>query len=258
MQHEEKNNRLLAIMPHPDDVEILCGGTLLRLGKEAGCEIHVVTMTPGDKGSNTLPSDEIGRIRRTEAEAGAKRLGAASYRCLEFSDLEIVFDNPARQKVAGILREINPFLVFTTPRDDYMLDHEMTSALVRDACFNSAVRLYPAAGQPTSAVPYLYYSDAISGRDIFGSPSRVSCVVDISAQIDAKAEALKCHDSQRSWLRTQHGMDDYIHSMLSWCAKRGGEIGVAYAEAFCQHLGHPHPQNDLLSKLLTSPAEKPS
>jgi hypothetical protein len=45
-------------------------------------------------------------------------------------------------------------------------------------------------------------------------------------------------------------MDNYIESMKSWSKKRGGQIGVEYAEAFCQHLGHPHPQDDILSELL--------
>jgi LmbE family N-acetylglucosaminyl deacetylase len=74
--------------------------------------------------------------------------------------------------------------------------------------------------------------------------------VDISNQIEQKAEALKAHDSQRSWLQKQHGMDNYIESMKEWSGQRGAQIGAKYAEAFCQHLGHPHPQDDILQKLL--------
>ena len=50
-------------MPHPDDVEILCAGTLLRL-KEQGYELHIATMTAGDKGSAVLSREEIAAIRR--------------------------------------------------------------------------------------------------------------------------------------------------------------------------------------------------
>ncbi len=45
-------------------------------------------------------------------------------------------------------------------------------------------------------------------------------------------------------------MDNYIESMKLWNARRGAQIGVAYAEAFCQHLGHLHPQDNVLARLL--------
>jgi LmbE family N-acetylglucosaminyl deacetylase len=245
------NNRVLAIMPHPDDIEILCAGTLLRL-KEIGYEIHYVTMTPGDKGSAELSREEISAIRREEGRAGAATLGAASFRCLEFQDLSITFDNDARRRVTETLRAVDPFLIFTTPPADYMFDHEITSQLVRDACFNAGVPNYPAEGEPIGHMPYLYYSDAVEGHDIFGKECPVTCIVDISAHIEQKADALKCHDSQRSWLQKQHGMDNYIESMKTWSGKRGAQIGTQYAEAFCQHLGHPHPQDDVLAALLNA------
>ncbi len=245
------NNRVLAVMPHPDDMEILCAGTLLRL-REAGCEIHVATMTPGDKGSATLSRPEIAAVRREEARRGAQAIGAASCRCLEFADLEIVFDNPSRRRVTGLVRDVDPFLVFTTPPGDYMFDHEITSRLVRDACFNAVVNNYEAdsPARAPSAQMYLFYTDAIGGHDLFGRPAPVSCLVDISARIEDKIAALACHDSQRSWLRKHHGMDNYIESMKEWGARRGREMGVAYAEAFCQHRGHPHPQDNPLADLL--------
>jgi LmbE family N-acetylglucosaminyl deacetylase len=244
-----ENNRILALMPHPDDIEILCAGTLIRL-KELGYEIHTATMTPGDKGSAEHTQEEIAAIRREEGKKGSAIIGAASHQCLEFRDLEIVFDNLSRLKVAGALRKVNPFLVITTAPQDYMFDHEITSALVRDACFSASAPLYPAEGNPIDHVPYLYYADAIEGHNYLGQPSPVSCIVDISAQIEQKADALKAHDSQRSWLMRQHGMDNYIESMKTWSAKRGAEIGVSYAEAFHQHLGHPHPQENKLAELL--------
>ncbi|MEP6757058.1 MAG: PIG-L family deacetylase [Chthonomonadales bacterium] len=245
------NKRVLALMPHPDDCEILCAGTLIRL-REIGFEIHVATMTAGDKGSATLSRTEIADVRRNEARLGAEKIGASSYSCLDFQDLEIVFDNPSRKHVSGMLRQIDPGIVFTTPPVDYMADHEITSQLVRDACFNAAAANYETDGDrgPTSGVPWLYYTDCIGGHDLFGRPARLSCMVDISAHIEAKSEALACHASQREWLRTQHGMDDYLKTMRDWSASRGKEIGVEYAEGFCQHVGHPFPHEDLLANLL--------
>ncbi|MCW3094402.1 MAG: galB 1 [Chthonomonadaceae bacterium] len=254
-----ENRRVLAIMPHPDDCEILCAGTLLRL-KALGFEIHIATMTPGDKGSATLNRTEIAEVRRAEAQRAAEVLGAVSYECLEFSDLEITFDNASRRRVAALLRRVDAGILFTTPPIDYMADHEITSRLVRDACFNAAVPNYASDGdeRPTSQIPTLYYTDAIGGHDLFGEPARVQCLADISAQMDRKAEALACHDSQRAWLRTQHGIDEYIDAMRRWGAQRGAQIGVEYAEGFCQHLGHPHPTGNLLAALLGAVPPPPS
>ncbi|MBV9867598.1 MAG: PIG-L family deacetylase [Abitibacteriaceae bacterium] len=247
----DDNQRILVLMPHPDDMEILCAGTLIRL-RALGYEIHVATMTAGDKGSAILSREEIATIRREEARQGAGVIGAASYQYLEFADLEITFEPTTRRRIAEVLRAIDPLMVFTTPPTDYMFDHEITSQLVRDACFNAGCRNYATEDNspPTSRIPYLYYSDAVEGHDIFGTPSRVSCIVDISAQMEQKVAALACHQSQRAWLQKQHGMDNYIESMRSWCARRGAEIGTTYGEAFCQHLGHPHPQDNLLTQLL--------
>ncbi len=241
----------LCVMPHPDDCEILCAGTLLRLA-EQGVKIHVATMTAGDKGSMSLPPEKISAIRRVEAANAAKHLGASSYTCLEFEDLSIVFDNPTRQKIAGLLRKIKPDIIFTTPPVDYMADHEITSSLVRDACFNASVPNYHTGTDdaPTQKIPYLYYSDPIGGEDLFGDKTVTSVLVNITTVMDRKVEALSCHASQREWLREQHGIDEYVDAMKRWAAVRGAELGVTFAEGFRQHLGHPHPTECLLRKLL--------
>ncbi len=241
---------VLAIMPHPDDMEILCAGTLLCLA-DAGCRLHVMTMTAGDQGSPDRPREQIASIRRAEAERGAGTVGA-SYACLEFDDVRIVFDNPARERVAAALRRVNPFLVITTPPDDYMYDHIITAWLVRDACFNAPMPNYatPGGESPTSGVPYLYYTDPVEGNDMFGERVTPTCIVDISDRIEAKSAALACHESQRIWLRSQHGMDDYVASMRRWSARRGEDIGVSFAEGFRQHRGHPHPTDDVVTRML--------
>lgn len=247
----ENNRRVLCAMPHPDDMEILAGGTLLRLS-QMGYEVHIATMTAGDKGSAVHTPEEISAIRLVEAEKGARAVGAKSYRCVGLKDLEISFNLETRSKVYALLRQIDPFMIFTTPPNDYMFDHEICSQLIRDAAFGASIPNIKTGGgeAPTSGVPYLYYSDSVEGVDLFGRPALVSCIVDISATIDQKAEALKCHDSQRAWLMKAHGMDNYIESMRSWSKKRGEEAGYAYGEAFCQHRGHPHPHDDHLAEIL--------
>jgi LmbE family N-acetylglucosaminyl deacetylase len=243
---------VLAIHAHPDDIELQCAGTLLRLAQR-GCKISLATMTPGDCGSAELPPEEIAAVRRAEAKQAADLIGA-DYTCLEFRDLSIVVDNESRRRVTEVIRRVRPAIVMTAPPVDYMSDHEMTSRLVRDACFNASCPNYvtqqwdPAPA--TTGIPHLYYVDAIQGIDYFGRPLPTDFIVDITMTFEKKNEMLACHESQRAWLRRQHGLDEYLDGCRRWSAARGKEIGVEYGEAFTQHRGHPYPHDDLLTKLL--------
>jgi len=244
--------RILAIHAHPDDIEIQCAGTLALL-KERGCEIHMAIMTAGDCGSAELGPEEISKIRREEGRKAAELLGAG-YTCLEFKDLQICVDNESRRRVTEVIRRTRPDIVMTAPPVDYMSDHEMTSRLVRDATFNASCPNYvtqqwdPAPA--TKRIPALYYVDPIEGVDWFGQPTPTDFIVDISKTFELKLQALACHDSQRVWLRRQHGLDEYLDGCRRWSAQRGQEIGAAYGEAFRQHRGHPYPHDNVLKELL--------
>jgi LmbE family N-acetylglucosaminyl deacetylase len=243
------NGRILAFGCHPDDVEFTCAGTLALL-KGLGYEIHIATVARGDMGSADLGKDEIAAIRLRECQDAAALLDAPYY-WAGWDDIEIEFCHDLRVNVARIVREVDPFLVFTQPPADYMVDHEETSRLVRNACFCASMPNLTISGTvPTSGVPYLYYTDAMEGKDILGRPTPVGMYVDISTSIELKAEMLARHRSQREWLLAQHGMDQYIVHMREWAARRGAEAGVAYAEVFCQHLGHAYPQENVLCDLL--------
>src|SRR5262249_21067540 len=154
------------------------------------------------------------------------------------------------QKAIDLFRTVAPSLVFTHPLQDYMMDHEVVSQLARAASF-----VYPAPNvsthprRPQSAVPYLYYCDPVGGIDLLGRIVTPTAVVDISAQIERKTGALAAHASQRDWLRTHHGMDEYIDTMKRHGQVRGSATGASYAEAFVQHRGHAYPDDDLLAVL---------
>jgi LmbE family N-acetylglucosaminyl deacetylase len=244
--------RILAIHSHPDDVEFQCAGTLARL-KRRGCAVTIVTMTAGDCGSAELAPAEISQVRRGEARAAADLL-EAEYMCLEFQDLAIVHDNDGRRRVTEAVRRARPDIVLTAPPVDYMSDHEMTSRLVRDACFAASAPNYTTQQwEPAKAleeIPHLYYVDAIEGIDYFGNPIRPEFIVDVSSTIELKLKMLACHASQREWLLRQHGIDEYLESCKKWSAKRGSEMGVAFGEAFIQHKGHPYPHDNALVELL--------
>ncbi|MFO0809282.1 MAG: PIG-L family deacetylase [Gemmataceae bacterium] len=243
---------VLAVLAHPDDAEFLCAGTLVRLHRELGWQVHIATMTPGDCGSAEHSADDIARIRRAEGAAAAARLGG-QYHCLEERDLLVSYADSALAKVTQLLRTVSPRIVFAHSPDDYHLDHEMASKLVRAAAFAAPVPLYltgKGGPAPLHHIPHLYYCDPLEGKDVFGRPIPPSVRIDVSSAIDEKTAMLACHASQRNWLLKHHGVDSYIDSMKEWGATRGRECGVAFAEGFRQHLGHSYPQDNLLGELL--------
>src|SRR5437588_8487780 len=127
---------VLSVLAHPDDAEFLCAGTMTRLVREHGWRAVIATMTPGDCGSAEHTSEEIARIRRGEGAAAGARVGG-DYHCVEERDLLITYSEPAIGKVTNLLRTVRPRVVLTHSPDDYMVDHEMTSRLVRAAAFNA-------------------------------------------------------------------------------------------------------------------------
>ena len=241
--------RALALVTHPDDAEFLCAGTMALLGK-AGWELHMATMTAGDCGSKELGREVISAIRRKEAAQAAKLI-LAPYHCLEFDDMFITYDRPSILKVLTFLRKVRPQLVLTMSPDCYMVDHEITSILVRTACFASGMNNMNTPGvELFEPIPHLFYLDPIEGKDKFGTIIEPSMVVDISEVIDLKTEMLACHASQREWLQKHHGMDQYLEAMKQQGEMTGKRIGAAFGEGFRQHLGHAYPQHNLLLETL--------
>lgn len=242
------NKIALAFLAHPDDAEILCAGTLIRLA-DAGWEVHIATATAGDMGSMTETPWKISAIRTEEGKNAASLINA-TYHCLGEQDTMVMYDKPTLRKTIDLFRRIAPTLVLTHAVKDYMLDHEMVSLLARNASF-----IYGAPNAATfpvregSQVPYLYYCDPVGNTDPYGNPVTPTTLVDISAQMPRKEQMLAAHVSQREWLRSHHGMDEYIDAMKRHGSERGQDAGCQYAEGFIQHRGHPYPHDDLLATL---------
>jgi N-acetylglucosamine malate deacetylase 1 len=246
------NRTVIAVLAHPDDAEFQCAGTLIRLRKEHGWTIHIATMTPGDCGTVEHDPDDIARIRRAEGKAAAAAIGA-TYHCVEERDLRVIYNEAVLEKVVRLLNAVRPEVVITHSPDDYHLDHEQTSKIVRAATFAAPIKnflhgrhLHP----PLDRIPHLFYCDPLEGTDAFGNPIASAFRIDISSAIEDKVRMLECHESQRSWLRKHHGVDNLIEEMKTWSATQGKAAGVAFAEGFRQHLGHSYPKSNVLAELL--------
>jgi LmbE family N-acetylglucosaminyl deacetylase len=236
---------VLSLGAHPDDAEFFCAGTLTLL-HEKGWDVHIATMTPGDCGTVQYNREEISRIRRAEATKAASILDG-TYHCLECDDIFILYDRPSLLKAIRVVRKVKPNIVFTTSPSDYMVDHEMASKLAQTACFAcGVVNVETPGAEPFEPVPHLYYMDPAEQKDKFGTEIQPGTIVDISGVIDTKEKMLCCHESQRHWLMTHHGMDEYVNMMKAGDQKRGQQINTQFAEGFRQHLGHAYPQDNIL------------
>lgn len=248
----QNEDRVLAVAAHPDDVEFSIAGTLALLHSK-GCEIYIATICNGDKGSATFAPEEIASIRFREATEAARILNS-TFETLGNPDLALVFENTTRTKVTELIREIDPYIVFTSSPDDYMPDHEITSNLLWDACFNASVPNYktgqPNSVAPTKRIPYLYYADSSDSVDRYGKRIIPDFYVDITSVIELKEEMLSKHESQRSWLNIQHGISDYLSSMKRRSQARGKEVQVDFAETFRQHKCPPFHSDNVLNKII--------
>jgi LmbE family N-acetylglucosaminyl deacetylase len=234
---------ILFIHAHPDDAEILAGGTLALLA-QLGNQVTIATMTPGDCGSDSHDPEKIAAIRRREAAAAAAIIGA-NYICAEFRDMAIFNDDASRRRVTELLRRVRPDLVITASPEDYHCDHEAASRLVRDACFGASAPNYKSGdADPLPAIPHLYFADPI------GISIAPDFFVDVTSTFATKRDMLAQHSSQREWLKRQHHIDDYLETMESWTRARGVAAGVEYAEGFRKYRGHPYPQSPLLEELV--------
>lgn len=243
---------ILAALAHPDDVEFLCAGVLIRLKEEHGWTVHIATTTAGDCGSTQYPPEEIARIRRAEGAAAARAIGA-SYHCLEELDLRVIYSEKTVEKAVRLINEVGADVVITHSPDDYHLDHEQTSKIVRAATFAAPIpnflhgrHVHP----PIAHIPHLFYCDPLEGKDAFGRRIEPAFYVDISSAIDLKSKMLECHESQRAWLRHHHGVDNLVESMRDWSASQAKGTRAAFAEGYRQHLGHSYPQDNIFGTLL--------
>jgi len=222
------NDRILAVMAHPDDAELLCAGTLAR-AKVDGAAIGIVVMCRGDKGAGSATAGPaLDRVRREEAGAAAEMLGAT---LLWFGagDGELFDSYENRRQLIEIFRQFRATLVITHAAEDYHADHQAASALAEAASWFCGSRGHVTASPALPPPPKLWFADTL-GMSGF-SPD---FYVDISAFVDMKKRMLDCHRSQLE--RGQDGdFAPLSKLMVRQYEARGAQADVPAAEAFRWH-----------------------
>lgn len=222
---------VLAVGAHPDDLELLCGGTLARYAA-AGHRVVMCHATTGNRGSYVYDSTKLAQVRGREARTAADLLGAEA-RTLGLADAEVNSRDPQqRRAMIDLVREVRPDVVLTHDPDDYMGDHNEVSRLVFECTFHASLPLLETDHPAHDTVPSLYYMDTLAGLGFLPAE-----YVDISDVIDTKRAALRAHASQLEWLRDHDGVD-FVEFMESADRYRGFQSGVRFAEGFRPCLTH--------------------
>jgi LmbE family N-acetylglucosaminyl deacetylase len=223
MRLDFRDERLLAIVAHPDNAELLCAGTLAR-AKIDGAAVAICVLCQGDKGQPTPPIDNLAEVRRAEMQDAAALLGAELL-FGGFFDGEL-FDGPEqRRKVVELLRVFRPTLVLTHGPEDDHPDYRAASALVEAATWYAASAGYRTSAPPCMVPPSLWWMDTI-----YQSEFVPGFFVDVSAQMQLKQRMLACHQSQLR--RGDLAFASLDEMMVQHCRARGSQAGVAAAEAF--------------------------
>ena len=214
---------VLAIAAHRDDIEITCGGLMIKL-HDLGHTTGALDLTQGEMG--TL-GDEEDRAR--EAGAAAEIMGLSYRGNLAFPDAAIEYDRSSRIKIAQVLRDTRPELVILPYWKQRHPDHLTAHLLGFDACFLAGLKkLDELSGEPHRPRKIIYCS---SFRDI-----KHSFYVDITEQKERKDRAVACYKSQfaqgeasRNIFAPGHNIHEYMEHTQRYYGQR---VGVKYAEAF--------------------------
>jgi len=248
---------ILALHAHPDDIEELCSGTLARLAA-AGHTVRLVTATAGECGSDATDLAATGAVRRAEAAEAAALIGA-EYACAGLPDLSVFNCDAHRRTITEMIRWARPDIVIAPSPVDYHPDHEAVSLLARDGCFAASVPNYATGPSAAlSAIPHLYFTDPIEGRDRDGRKVAADFGVDVSEVMETRRAMLARHASQQAWVARQHGIADHTDGMVRFAAWRGKAFGVAFAEGFRHYRHHPYPRTPLLQALLGDAVRQPA
>jgi bacillithiol biosynthesis deacetylase BshB1 len=220
---------ILAIAAHRDDVELTCGGTLAKAAR-AGHRVGILDLTQGETG--TRGSAEL---RAAEADQAARTLGVAVRKNAGLPDAHLANDEPSRERLVRLVRELRPRAVILPFPVGRHPDHRIASELGRDACYLAGLAKYaPSPGvEPYRPFKLLY---ALAYRE---DPVKPSFVVDISDSFEAKMTAIRCYASQFDGARAAGEIfptgQDLYELIRVQSAHYGSLIRTAYGEPYFTH-----------------------
>jgi len=217
---------LLAIAAHPDDVELTCGGTLLKMAQR-GYKTGILDLTAGEMGTRGTPE-----LRAKEAAKAAKLLRASWRDTLGVPDSDVQPTRQHKLRLAAVIRQLRPKTVILPYWEARHPDHYHASTLGYEGCFLAGLKQLPLDGEPYRPFKILY---SISYADV-----RPTFVVDISAHYEQRRKAILAFASQFRPKPSEpkskvHLAIDRLEAEMNQLARHYGQlIGVQYGEPFLQ------------------------
>jgi N-acetylglucosamine malate deacetylase 1 len=217
---------VLAIAAHPDDVELTCGGTLLKMA-QLGYKTGILDLTAGEMGTRGTPE-----TRAMEAARAAKLLKVGWRQTLGVPDSDVVPIRQHKLRLASVIREVRPKTVILPYWEARHPDHYHAAALGYEACFLAGLKQLPLAGEAFRPFKILYSTAYGDVRPTF--------VVDITKQYEQRHRAILAYGSQFRPKKSEKkskvflGIDKLEQEMNQLARHFGQMIGVRYGEPFLQ------------------------
>lgn len=215
---------LLAIAAHPDDVELTCGGTLLKMAAQ-GYKTGILDLTAGEMGTRGTPE-----TRAKEAAKAAKLLRVSWRGTLGVQDSDVQPSRQHKLRLASVIRELRPKTVILPYWEARHPDHYRASVLGYEGCFLAGLKQLPVDGEAYRPFK-IVYSTAYAGV-------RPSFVVDITPYYAQRHKAILAFGSQFRPPKTAkrskvHLAIDRLEEEMNQLARHYGQmIGVKYGEPF--------------------------
>ena len=218
-----ENVDVLTIAAHPDDIELTCAGTLVKM-VDKGYSVGILDLTQGEMGTRGTPE-----IRAAEAEAARKAIGAKWRERLNFGDSRLTASIENRFALAEKIRDARPRTVVLPYWEARHPDHYIAATLGYEACYAAGLKQLPVGGQPHRPKKIIYASMYWEVKPSF--------FVDITAQWERKLAAINCFNSQfsgdlRDITELYPAWGKLLDRIATQCKYFGHLMGVEYAEPF--------------------------
>jgi len=209
---------ILAVGPHPDDVELGMGGSILKFTEE-GHRVTVVDLTDGEPTPKGSPE-----IRKRESIKSSRILGIEERITLEYPNRYLQDEIKLREELAEIIRRIQPDVLFAPYWEDAHPDHIAASKICDASRFYGRLEKIELTGKPIYIKKVFYYLSSHLKKNV-----QPSFLVDISKFIEMKIELIRCYESQFGPSPEDHQMvEGILNSNRYW----GELLGVEFAEPF--------------------------
>jgi N-acetylglucosamine malate deacetylase 1 len=218
-----ENVDVLTIAAHPDDIELTCSGTLIKM-VDKGYSVGILDLTQGEMGTRGTSE-----LRAQEAEAARVVVGARFRERLNFGDSRLTASIENRFALAEQIRAARPKTVILPYWEGRHPDHYMAATLGYEACYAAGLKQLPITGQPHRPKKVLYASMYWEVKPSF--------LVDITSQWERKLAAINSFASQfagdlRDITELYPAWSKLIDRITTQCKYFGHLMGVAFAEPF--------------------------